>query len=141
MSNTIKIFRFLDINYFFIRPIFGMAFLAFVPGVLLMLALKIKKKIFWEAIVYVVGLSVTFLMFAGLITNWVLTNWKISEPLSTSHLIVVFNFFIIILLILQLHFGKSHTLQEQTPDPLFLLGALKIHYRLIYIFCIGDSQI
>jgi len=120
MLQVLNLLVSLDINYFFIRPIFGMAFLAFVPGVLLMLALKIKKKIFWEAIVYVVGLSVTFLMFAGLITNWVLTNWKISEPLSTSHLIVVFNFFIIILLILAMARNKRIVWTIKLPKLKFI---------------------
>lgn len=59
-----------NIQYFYLRAIFSFIFLITIPGLLIMLMLKIRKIDFWEYLVYLIGLSVAFVMFAGLAVNW-----------------------------------------------------------------------
>ena len=47
-----------------------------------MLMLKIRKIGFWEYLVYTIGLSIAFLMFGGLLFNWLLPLVSIKQPLS-----------------------------------------------------------
>jgi len=59
-----------DIQFLYLRAIFSLIFLAIIPGMLIMLILKIRKLGFWEYMVYAIGLSMAFVMFAGLFANW-----------------------------------------------------------------------
>lgn len=83
---------FLDIKFFYLRAIFSFIFLTIIPGLLIMLMIKIKKIGFWGYLVYTIGLSITFLMFAGLATNWILPWLHITDkPLSLMPLLISFN--------------------------------------------------
>lgn len=87
-----------DINYFYIRAILGFIFLITVPGLLIMLCFKIRTIKFWEFLVYTIGLSIAFIMFAGLIVNWTLPALNITDkPLSLFPILICFNLFLIAL--------------------------------------------
>jgi len=58
-----------DIQYLYIRAILSFVFLTTIPGLSIMLMLRIRKIGFWEYLVYIIGLSITFLMFGGLFIN------------------------------------------------------------------------
>ncbi len=84
-----------NIQLFYLRTVFSFVFLTTIPGFLIMLILNIKKKGFWEYLIITIGLSVAFLMFAGLAVNWVLPWLHITDrPLSFIPLFV--SFFIIL---------------------------------------------
>ncbi len=85
-----------DINQFYIRAILALIFLITIPGLLIMLMLKIRKVGFWEYLVYVVGLSISFIMFGGLTVNWILPWLNITDkPLSLFPILICFNIFLI----------------------------------------------
>lgn len=85
-----------DIQYFYLRAIFSFIFLTTVPGLLIMLMLKVRKIGFWEYFVYTIGLSVAFLIFGGLFINSTLPLVGIDKPLSLVSLLVGFDFFLLI---------------------------------------------
>jgi uncharacterized membrane protein len=85
-----------DIQYLHLRAIFSFIFLITVPGLLIMLMLKIREVDFWEYLVYTIGLSVTFLMFGGLFINSTLPLVGIDKPLSLVSLLVSFDIFLLI---------------------------------------------
>jgi len=63
-----------------------------------MLCFKIRSIGFWEYLVYTIGLSVAFIMFAGLHANWTLPALGITDkPLSTIPILVEFDIFLVIL--------------------------------------------
>src|SRR4030042_369584 len=62
---------FSDIQLQYFRAVFSCAFLILVPGLLIMLMLKIRKTNIWEYLIYTIGLSLAFLMFGGLFVNLV----------------------------------------------------------------------
>lgn len=87
----------LDVQYFYLRAIFSFIFLTTIPGLLIMLMLKIRKIEFWEYLVYTIGLSIAFLMFAGLVVNWILPWMHITgKPLSLTPLLISFNIILLI---------------------------------------------
>lgn len=86
-----------NLNQFYIRAILSFIFLITIPGLLIMLMMKIREVGFWEYFVYVVGLSVSFIMFGGLAVNWILPWLNITDkPLSLYPILICFNIFLLI---------------------------------------------
>ena len=86
-----------DFRHYSIMSFFSLFFFTLVPGLLVMLILKIKELKFWEYLVYTIGLSISFLMFLGLAVNWILpvmhfTNRPFTPPS------ILFSFDIILLI-------------------------------------------
>lgn len=87
-----------DLNIIYLRQILGFLFLVSVPGLILMLCFKIRNTGFWEYLVYTIGLSIFFIMFAGLLVNWTLPWLGITDkPLSLYPILICFNLFLITL--------------------------------------------
>lgn len=81
-----------NIQYLYLRVIFSYISLTIIPGLLIMLMLKIRKVSPWEFVVYTIGLSISFLMFAGLAVNWILPLVNITnKPLSLTPLLISFD--------------------------------------------------
>ncbi|GAF96792.1 unnamed protein product, partial [marine sediment metagenome] len=104
-----------DIQYFYLRVIFSFIFLTTVPGLLIMLMLKIREVDFWEYLVYTIGLSVAFLMFGGLFINWVLPLIGIYKLLSTVPLLISFDIFLLIFWIIALKRNNKIYLKVEPP--------------------------
>ncbi len=85
-----------DIQYLYLRAIFSFIFLTTIPGLLIMLMLKVRKIGFWEYFVYSISLSITFLIFGGLFINSTLPLVGIDKPLSLVSLLVSFDIFLLI---------------------------------------------
>ncbi|MCK4649614.1 DUF2206 domain-containing protein [Candidatus Pacearchaeota archaeon] len=106
----------LDINQFYIRAILSFIFLITIPGLLIMLMLKIREIGFWEYLVYVIGLSVSFIMFGGLAVNWILPLLNITdEPLSLWPILICFNIFLIVFWIIAYIRNKKLSLEIKSP--------------------------
>ena len=94
----VNILVFFNINQFFIRATLGFIFLITIPGLLIMLMLKIREVGFWEYLVYTIGLSVAFIMFAGLAVNWTLPFLNITDkPLALIPILISFDIFLLIM--------------------------------------------
>jgi uncharacterized membrane protein len=104
-----------DIQYLYLRAIFSFIFLTTVPGLLIMLILKIREVDFWVYLVYTIGLSVAFLMFGGLFINWVLPLIGIYKPLSTVPLLISFDIFLLIFWIIALKRNNKIYLKVKPP--------------------------
>jgi len=88
----------LDVKFLYLRQILGFLFLITIPGLLIMLCFKIKNTGFWEYLVYTIGLSIAFIMFAGLTVNWTLPALGITDkPLSLWPILISFNIFLLAL--------------------------------------------
>lgn len=73
------------------RQIVGFFYFSFVPGFVIVKLLRINELDRLETIVFSVGLSIAFLMFAGLLINEFGYLLGFSEPLSLIPLIVILN--------------------------------------------------
>lgn len=127
--NLINIY---NIQYLYIRAILSFCFLVTIPGLLTMLALKFKKVDFWECSVYIVGLSIAFLMFSGLAINWILPWLHITnKPLSLIPLLSGFDTMLIILGFIAYIRNQSQEFKLKLPK-ICLLN--KVFYILPIIF-------
>jgi uncharacterized membrane protein len=72
------------------------AYLTFVPGIVIVRLLKLDQLDVAERILFYVGFSVAFLMFAGLLANEVLPIFGIAEPLSLIPLLAMTDGFVLI---------------------------------------------
>ena len=109
----VNLLVFFDIQYLYLRAIFSFIFLIIIPGLLIILMLKIKEIGFWEYLVYTIGLSVAFLMFGGLFINWVLPFIGIDKPLSLMPLLISFDIFLLIFWIIALKRNNKISLEVE----------------------------
>ncbi len=66
-------------------------YLIIVPGLLMLLSLKMKSVSAWFYVLYAVNLSLLLLMVIGLVTNWIVPLFGIREALKTVPLLAVFS--------------------------------------------------
>lgn len=83
------------LNVPFLRQILGFLCFTTIPGLLILHVLKLNKIEFLKKFVLSVGLSVAFLMFAGLLVNSFYPI--ISKPLSLAPILLSFNVILLIL--------------------------------------------
>jgi len=78
------------------RQILGFAYFTFVPGFILVNALRLDEIDMVEIVLFSVGLSVAFLMLGGLLINEFCFLFGSSEPLSLFPVMIILNSFILI---------------------------------------------
>ena len=83
------------LNIPFLRQILGFLSFTIIPGILILHILRLNKIEFLKKFVLSVGLSVAFLMFAGLLVNGFYP--LIIKPLSLELILISFNVILIIL--------------------------------------------
>lgn len=88
----------LDIPVF--RQILGFIFLFFVPGALFLCILKPVRQGLTEKFVLSVGLSISFVMFTGLLINTIYPLFGYGTPLSLKSLLFSFTFVILMLVVI-----------------------------------------
>lgn len=107
-----------------LREISGFLFLLILPGLLILQILKLNEMGIVEKVLLLVGLSIAFLMFFGLLLNNVLLSIGFGTPLSTVSLLISFNSAYIILLTVG---------QKVNGDPLFTLPDLSRSEKVFLI--------
>ena len=96
---------FLDIP--FLRQILGFLFLTILPGSLILQMLKLSKVGYTEKFVLSVGLSISFLMFFGLMLNNLSLSLSYETPLATMPLLISFNIASVALAVIGYKLNKS----------------------------------
>ena len=94
-----NIFQVLHIDFFFIGDILSLLTLLIIPGILILLILQIRIRSFWATLSFIVGLSLSFIMFGGLFINQALPLIGISHPLAWKSVLMSFDIFFITLFI------------------------------------------
>ena len=97
------------LNIPFLRHILGFFFLTILPGLLILQILKLNKIGYTEKFVLSVGISISFLMFFGLLINNLSLSLGYLTPLSTISILISFNIAFIILAILGYKTNKNTT--------------------------------
>ena len=93
-----------------LRQISGFIFLAFLPGFLILLVLRLNRLGLTEKLVLSVGLSVAFTMFFGIIMNSFLVNIGYDRPLSIGSLLISFGLVVFILAIIAFYRNRDDTI-------------------------------
>ncbi|MFC1906257.1 hypothetical protein ACFLV9_00205 [Chloroflexota bacterium] len=87
-------------NIPFLRQSLGFLYLTFLPGILILLALKLGNLGLSEKFLYSVGLSIVFVMFSGAAISQLGSMMGYDSPLSASSLIICFSPILIVLAII-----------------------------------------
>jgi len=95
------------LNTPFLRQIFGFFFLTLLPGLLILQILKLNKLEYTEKFVLSVGLSISFVMFFGLLINNLLFGLGYKSPLSTVPLLICSNLATIIAILVVYLMNKN----------------------------------
>ena len=95
------------LNISFLRQILGFLFLTLLPGLLIIQILKLNKIGNTEKVLLSVGLSISFLMFFGLLLNNSSLALGYETPLSTVPLLICFNLAAIALILVAYRVNKN----------------------------------
>jgi uncharacterized membrane protein len=90
-----------------LSDIAGIVFLAVFPGILIMRLLSFKPVEVWERIIHVVGLSIIFVMFAGLAVNTVLPIINISRPLAQWPILISFDVLLMVIIAVNVYLKRE----------------------------------
>lgn len=88
------------LNIPFLRQLLGLFFFTTVPGLLIILVLRLNKLGLTEKLVLSVGLSIVFSLLAGLLINTLYPLFGYSKPLSTVSVVTSFSVIILGLIII-----------------------------------------
>ena len=94
LQSIVYLTVFLDIPI--ARQVLGFLYFTFLPGFIILKLLKLDELDRVETVLFSVGLSVAFLMIAGLLVNEFYFLFGVSQPLSLMPLIITFNSLILI---------------------------------------------
>lgn len=108
-----------------LRQVVMFIFLTILPGYLFLRTIRLKNTKFIEYSIYSVALSITFLMFSGLLLNFLLPHFGINNPLTEFNILLFIDCIVIILFILSLfnrnyYVLKFNYLNSYTSQILFL---------------------
>ena len=114
------------LNIPFLRQIFGFLFLTVLPGLFILQVLKLNKIGSTEKFILVWGISISFLLFFGLLINNLLFGLDYEKPLATIPLLIAFNIAFIVLAIVGHKINKTQTfsppnLNLTAPEKAFLI--------------------
>ncbi|MBR9705441.1 DUF2206 domain-containing protein [Candidatus Pacearchaeota archaeon] len=88
----------LGLSLFYLRAILSFIFIITIPGILIILIMKVRNLGFWEYVVYGVGLSISFMMFLGVAINWILPWINITDkPLQLKFILPIFDMFLLLM--------------------------------------------
>ncbi len=109
----ISILLLIVFNYFALfqnnifKEIYNTLFLFIIPGFILIRILKLTLKNIWEYLLCIVGLSTSFILFGGLIENFLLKAFYISRPLELQPLLYFFDVFLFLLIFISIFIPKK----------------------------------
>jgi len=94
------------------RQVIGFLYFTFIPGFLIVKLLKMDEIEWLEKLLFSVGLSIAFLMLAGLLINELGAPLGISKPLSIMPLLIVLNSFVLICVLILYRRDESFKLWD-----------------------------
>src|SRR5581483_5686203 len=103
------------INFLGISTLLSFCTSIILPGVLIALILRIRKISFWENLLLIVGLSLAFLEFGGLLLNILLPLFGINDPLILQNLAFGFDTLLLLLFVFAWVRTKQILVKIQLP--------------------------
>src|SRR5258708_35886810 len=79
------------VNFLYTTTLISFCACILLPGFLISLIFRIRKLSFWENLLIIVGLSIAFLEFGGLLLSILLPLFGIKDPLAFQNLVIGFD--------------------------------------------------
>ncbi|HYT41108.1 MAG TPA: hypothetical protein VEP90_02065, partial [Methylomirabilota bacterium] len=103
------------VNFLYTTTLISFCTYILLPGFLISLILRIRKLSFWENLLFIVGLSIAFLEFGGLLLNILLPLFGVENPLAFQNIVFGFDIYILLLFIFAWRRTKQFVVQIQLP--------------------------
>lgn len=87
------------VNFLYTTTLITFCTCILLPGFLISLILRMRKLSFWENLLFIVGLSIAFLEFGGLLLNILLPLFGVNNPLAFQNIIIGFDIYVLLLFI------------------------------------------
>lgn len=127
---------FIGLKILILRQSISFIYLIFIPGLLILKILKVQKSSAIETILYSVGLSLSFLMFTGLLMNTLYPLIGIAKPLSKEYLIItiilLISFLIFMCYIKERDFSAIHSFEIKDFPTNYVLFSLLIPFLSVF---------
>src|SRR5437667_8564270 len=88
-----------QVNFLYTTTLISFCTCILLPGFLISLILRIRKLSLWENLLFIVGLSIAFLEFGGLLLNILLPLFGVKDPLAFQNLVFGFDIYLLLLFI------------------------------------------
>ncbi len=98
-----EITQIFHINFWHIGTILTVITTLIIPGILLLLTLRVGRLPFWLSLVMAVGLSLAQVEFVGLLQNQLLPTYEVFKPLSHDPTLIWFAVYLLILYIVAMY--------------------------------------
>lgn len=119
----------MNIVFPFLRQFIGFIYISFIPGVLVVRILKLKKVETIDSLIYSLGFSIIFLMFTGFTLNSLCPIIGIRGPFSEKVLILSID--LLVLLLCLINYSQGETVSK---NPYIHLNKLFAPSTLILLF-------
>jgi uncharacterized membrane protein len=97
-----------------LRQVIGFLYLSFLPGFLVLKTIRLDKTSRMENLLFSVGLSLTILMFIGLLSNEIYPALNISRPLSVIPLIATIFAFTLVFYVASYYRSKNLSMETMS---------------------------
>lgn len=122
----------IGVNIPILRPVVGLTFLLFVPGLLILRILRVHNIGLGKCVIYTIGLSIGCIYQIGLIINGVLPFIGITKPLSVLYIATNLTIFTILLVFITYKCDKDF---QPCQDVFYFRDLLKpTHLFIIIMF-------
>jgi uncharacterized membrane protein len=101
-----------------VQQLIGLVYLTFIPGILILAALRLRNLGIVEAVLYAVGLSITVVMSIGLVDTIVFNAVNVIKPFSSISVTSSVSLVVLVLCAIAYFRNRSH------PKPLFNIEML-----------------
>src|SRR5258707_5195001 len=103
------------VNFLYTTTLISFCTCILLPGFLISFILRLRKISFWENLLLVIGLSIVFLEFGGLLLNILLPLFGVNNPLAFHNVIIGFNIYILLLFLFAWIRTKQLAFQIKIP--------------------------
>lgn len=126
-----------NIHIPFLQAILGFAFFSFIPGIIVLRILRVHNISTVETLLYAVGLSISALMFTGLLMSMLYPLFGISRPMSPDVTLMTLSVTTPILLLLSLVRDKKSSEPGYIDTETFLSRPAFLLYLVPLLAIIG----
>jgi len=103
------------VNFLYTTTLISFCTCILLPGFLISLILRVRRLSLWENLLFIVGLSIAYLEFGGLLLNVLLPLFGVKNPLAFQNVLFGFDIFVVLLFILAWIRTKQFALPIQLP--------------------------
>ena len=111
----VNILTFAHVNLLYTTTLLALCSCILLPGFLISLILRIRKLSAWENLIFMVGISIAFLQFGGLLLNILLPLCGVKNPMALPNIVIGFDIYVLLLFVFAWIRTKQFVVQIQLP--------------------------